>query len=156
MRDVLSLNIPVVGAAKVVFGAGADNGRILLIAVKEELDFAFAPPVVIRHADRQISAYKLPASPDTIHNGVIGLVRQRIHPPELRMEIGGIVGNLGKGVVNLIGHCERIARPISRVIWQRPLKRHDPVAIHAAARIYHDRERRKLRVPIPALSKEIV
>src|SRR5690606_17196394 len=54
---VLALGmLEVPSAAEVVFGAGATNGRELIVAVHIELDLAFAPPTAVVDAPRDIGA----------------------------------------------------------------------------------------------------
>src|SRR5207253_126271 len=90
------------GAAEIIFGAGAADGRKLRVAVEVELDFPFAPPAVVMYSDAHGRADVVPAALDAVEDSVHLFVSHRVDTPELSMEVGSIFRHVGEHIVDLI------------------------------------------------------
>ncbi len=133
---VLSSPVEIIRATEIVFGSGATNGRELLIAIHEELDFAFAPPAIVINAPGHVNTNKLPCTFNVVNNGIIGS-HVRIGASKLGMKISRIVRNISQRVVNLIIQAHFIL--IIDVFHCNPTfltERHLPVAVKCATGIY--------------------
>src|SRR5262249_26490170 len=75
--------IEIIGAAKIILGAGAADGRNLTVAVDEELDLALAPPAIAVRAPGHVGADIVAVSGHAIEQRVDLLVRYRIGAAEL-------------------------------------------------------------------------
>src|SRR5690606_18903880 len=94
--------IEIVGAAEIVLGARTADGGKVLVAIHEELDLALAPPAGIVDAPSHVGADIVAAALDTVDDRVVGAVGERIGAAELGVEIGGVLGDVGKGIVDLV------------------------------------------------------
>ena len=133
-----AVTVEVVGAAEIVLCAGSANGRIVFVAVDEELDLSFSPPAVVVHTKRYIGTDILTFTLDTVHEGKVGRLVVG-SAAELRVEVGRIFRDLGEGLVDLV--VERHLVAIVDV-FHRDLallaERHAPVAVESAAGIDTD------------------
>src|SRR5216683_1183278 len=84
---VFLAHVEVVRAAEIILGAGAANCRELSVAVNKKLYLALAPPSVVMHAPRDVRAHVMSTSGDPVEDRIDVLIWQRIHAPELRMEV---------------------------------------------------------------------
>src|SRR5208282_3186363 len=137
-------HVEVVRAAEIILGAGSADRRKLRVAVDEKLYLALAPPSAVVNSPRHVGANVLPAARDPIDDRVNLLVRERIHPPELRVEVRRIGGYFGEHVVDLIEQYHRLVRSVGHGNQASLSKRHLPIAIERAAWIYAHRQRRDL------------
>ena len=139
---VLAGHAPVVGAADVVLGSGAADGGEFLVTVHEELDLTFAPPAVVQHAPAERGADVVAAAADAVDDGVFLAVPHGVGAAVLSVEIGGIVGDVREGVVDLVEASLRLSRVL---VFERdaavPPERHLPEAVESAAGIDGDWQR---------------
>ena len=91
-----------VRAAKVVFRTRSADRREFLVAVDIELDLALAPPAVVVDAPGHVSANIMSRSFDAVQYCVDVLIRKRIGAPELCVEVGCVIGDIGERVVDLV------------------------------------------------------
>ncbi len=149
------LVLEIIGAAEVVFGSGSADGWVFVIIIEIEFDFSFTPPAAVVDAPGHIGADILPAPFNPVKNRVDGLVRQRIDPAELGMEIGDIIRNVGQCVVHLIKQGHFRTALIGHRHAAAAAKGHLPVTVERAARVDTDRERCHRRVFTPAAGKKV-
>ena len=133
---VLSSAVEIIRTAEIILGTCTADGRELLIAIHEELDFAFTPPSVVVHLPCHIGTYIVPLPLDSVYNGVDILVRHRIGTAELCVEIAGILRNFRQALINLIikphrGICQVLHRYFTFLA-----ERHLPIAVERTSRIY--------------------
>ena len=156
-RAVRRLGVEVVGAAEVVLGARAADGRELRVAVHEELDLALAPPAVVVDAPGHVGADVVAPALDAVEDGVDVLVRQRVDAAELGVEVGGVVRHVGQRVVDLV--VEHVMSSFVADVLHGDLaalaEGHLPVAVEGAARVDADRQRGDLGVLAPAAGEEV-
>jgi len=83
---ILGVGIEIIGPAEIVLRACFADGWPVFVPIHVEFDLSLAPPAVIMYAPCQ--------------------VRQRVNPPELRVEIGGVGRDLRQQVIHLViqGH----------------------------------------------------
>ena len=147
--------VEVVGAAEVVLGAGAADGGELAVAVEEEFDLALAPPAAVVDAPGHVGADVLALSPDAVEDGVDILVGERVHPPELGVEVGGVIGDVGEGVVDLVVERHLLQPDVLHGDFAALPKRHLPVGVEGAAGVDADGEGGDLGVLAPAAGEEV-
>src|SRR5690606_36481521 len=91
----------IVRAAEIILGTGSYDSGIILIAIHEKLNFAFAPPAVIIETSTQIGTYIMSFTFNSINNGM-----QRAHiglaAAILCMEVSLILAYLSQCIGNLI------------------------------------------------------
>ncbi len=149
------LRVEVVAAAEIVFRAGAADGREFLVAVEEELDLALAPPAVVVHSPGHVRADILPPAFDPVEDRVNVFVRQGIDPPELRVKISRVIGNVRQGVVDLVVDREILLGDILERDPESLPEGHRPVAVEGPPGVDADGERGDLGVLPPAAGEEI-
>ncbi len=152
---VLTVDVPVVRTAEIVFGAGAADRRKLGIVVDEEFDLAFAPPAGVGHPDRQVRAHVLTNTVHAVQNGMHTLVGHRIGASELGVEIRRVVGYVGERVVDLVVAGAGLGAAVLEREPRALSKRHFPEAIQAVVRIDRDGQRTELGKRSPAGAEEI-
>lgn len=96
------LVLEVVRTAEVVFSTGTAYGGEVLVAIKVELDFAFTPPTGVVRPPAHRGANVLTSALNAINDGIDALIRQRVRPAELSVEIQAVFRNLAQSVVDLI------------------------------------------------------
>ena len=150
----LAGHVEVPGPAEVVLGAGAADGRELLVVVEVELHLALAPPAAAVDPPRQVAADVVAATRHTVEQHVRPAGRDRVAPAPLGMQIA-VPGRLAR----LVGDLEVDPRRGVGGVLQaepRPLpERHRPVAVEPAVRVDRDRDRGQLGEHAPALAEEV-
>ena len=150
--------LEIVGAAKIIFGAGAADGGELGIAVHVEFDFAFTPPTRVVDVHGEIGADVLAFTFDVVENGVKAVHFERVLVMILGVEISGVAGNVGEFVVHLVVERHAFGVGAFDVLHGDAgafAEGHGPVAIEAAAGINADGERADLAIFSEAAREEI-
>src|SRR5262245_25965860 len=96
------LVLKIIRTTEVVLSAGAADCREFPIAVEEKFDLPFSPPARVVHTPSQIGSNVVSPSLDSVQKNVVSLIRKRIGPPKLGVEVGRIVRHFSKGMINLI------------------------------------------------------
>jgi hypothetical protein len=152
---VLAIDVEVVGAAEVVLGAGAADGRELVVVVDVELDLALAPPARVVDPPSAVGADVLAATLDAVKDGDDVALGQRVDPAELGAEAGRVV----RDVAQRVGHLVVDDAFLDAVVGQGDAgalsEGHLPVAVERPARVDAHRQRRHLRVLAPAAGEEV-
>ena len=144
------------GAAEVIFRARAADGREFPVSVEIEFDLTLAPPVVIADSPAHDGSDIMTAALDLIQNRIDLLVGQRIDPPELRMKVSTVLGDVRQCVVDLMK--TGLALFLIEILHRDPAvlpERHLPETVHPAVRIDDDRKgvQQNQRPFRPALGK---
>lgn len=148
----------IVRAAEIVFGAGAANGRELIIAVQVEFDFAFTPPARVMDVHGEVGADVLAFAFDVVEDGVKAAGLERVFVMVLSMEISSVARDGGEFIVHLVvqSHAFRIrAFHIFHGDAGAFAEGHGPIAIEAAAGVHADGERADLAIFSEAAREEI-
>ena len=84
---ILIIYLKIIGSTKIIFCSGTTNGRVVCIAIDEELDFCFSPPAIVVYTPIQIGSNIPSISCDIVQNCIIRFIRKRIYPAELCVEV---------------------------------------------------------------------
>ena len=146
-------DVEVPGAAKVVLGAGAADGRIIVVPVEVDLELALPPPAGRVDAPGEIGADVVATtwtpSRRACYRG------KRILAAELGME----VAEPGDVEIDLVGHrVVHLGIFIAEVLHGKSgvaLEGHWPVGVEAAVRVDGDHRGTDLSKPAPAAGEEV-
>lgn len=127
------------GAAEVVFGSGAADGWVVLIAVDVEFHFAFAVPVAFEGGEGEVGADVLAFAFNVVEDDVVvGFFGNALAAP-LGVEVTRILRDLGEAVVDLV---EEGRDGLVALVFDGDagvfMKRHREVAVEAAGRVDGD------------------
>src|SRR5208282_3517570 len=125
------------------------------VAVDEKIYLALAPPSAVVNSPRHVRTDVLPAPRDSVDNRVNLFVWDRIHAPELRVEVRRVSRYFSEYIVDLIEQYHCRVRSIGHGNQASLSKRHFPIAIECAAGIHANRQRRNLRVLVPSAGEKI-
>lgn len=149
------LILKVVGAAEIILRPRAADGRVFAVAVHIKLDLALAPPAVVVDAPGQIGADVLPLALHVVEDRIDLFIGQRVDAPELRVKIGGVLGDVGQRIIDLIEKGGIFIADILQRHAAAPAERHLPVTVQGPPRIDADSQRRERAVLIPAAGEKV-
>src|SRR5687768_13034034 len=84
-----TLVFKIVGAAKIIFSASADDGWKIRVAIHEELACSFTPPCIVVYIPGNICSHVMTCSPDAVDQSMNRSAR-RIGWSKLRVQVGFI------------------------------------------------------------------
>src|SRR5690606_12357907 len=148
------LVLKVIGAQKVIFRAGSGYGREFLVPIHKKLDFAFAPPSSVVYLPGHGGSHVVPLTLDAIDQGMYGALGW-IAPSELGVEVCGVLGYLGQGVVHLIIQVHLLGTDVFHGYPTIFSKGHRPVRVERTARVYRYGQRIQGGILAPSHSEEI-
>ena len=147
--------LKIVGPAEVILRPRAADGGVLTVPVQVEFDLPFAPPAVVVHAPGHVGAHILALALHPVQDGVHLLVGQGVHPAELGVEVGGVLGHLPQAVVHLVVVDHFRLGPVLQGDAAPLAEGHGPVAVEGAAGVDAHRQGGDLEVLLPAGAEEV-
>lgn len=97
----------------------------------------------------------MPLAAHAVQNGIDGLIGQGVHPAELGMEIGGILRDVGQGIIDLIIAHHILGADVLQGNAAALSEGHLPVAVVGDPRIDADCQRRQLGGMVPCRGEKV-